>query len=87
MTEKVTLVSSYAAMGNESVRCLWRLVSTGTAGQYKVQNAATGRYIPAFTGHSGVFSTVDEASAGTYEVKATSSDGTWVFKNIANNIY
>lgn len=86
-TEKVTLVSSYAAMGNESVRCLWRLVSTGTAGQYKVQNAATGRYIPAFTGHSGAFSTVDEASAGTYEVKATSSDGTWVFKNIANNIY
>lgn len=87
MTEKVTLVSSYAAMGNESVRCLWRLVSTGTAGQYKVQNAATGRYIPAFTGHSGAFSTVDEASAGTYEVKATSSAGTWVFKNPANNIY
>lgn len=86
-TEKVTLVSSYAAMGNESVRCLWRLVSTGTTGQYKVQNAATGRYIPAFTGHSGAFSTVDEASAGTYEVKATSSDGTWVFKNPANNIY
>lgn len=86
-TEKVTLVSSYAAMGNESVRCLWRLVSTGTAGQYKVQNAATGRYIPAFTGNTGAFSTVDEASAGTYEVKATSSDGTWVFKNPANNIY
>lgn len=86
-TEKVTLVSSYVGLGNESVRCLWRLVSTGTAGQYKVQNAATGRYIPVFTGHSGEFSTVDEASAGTYEVKATSSDGTWVFKNIANNIY
>lgn len=86
-TEKVTLVSSYAALGNESVRCLWRLVSTGTAGQYKVQNAATGRYIPAFTGHSGAFSTVAEASAGTYEVKATSSAGTWVFKNPANNIY
>lgn len=86
-TEKVTLVSSYAGLGNESVRCLWRLVSTGTTGQYKVQNAATGRYIPAFTGNTGAFSTVDEASAGTYEVKATSSDGTWVFKNPANNIY
>lgn len=87
-TEKVTLVSSYAAMGNESVRCLWRLVSTGTTGQYKVQNAATGRYIPVLGNEgTGAFSTVDESSAGVLEVKATSSAGTWVFKNIANNIY
>lgn len=64
----VSLVDSYTTLGNEFVRCLWKLVADGST--YKLQNAATGRYIPAFSSHSEEFKTVEVGSAGTFGVSA-----------------
>lgn len=83
-SDKFNSVATYAGSGVESTLCLWRLVSAGE-GVYKLQNAATGRYLPVLT--SGEIHTVTDAKAGTLTVRQTTTSGTWTFKNSTDNKY
>lgn len=83
-SDKLNSVATYAGSGVESTLCLWRLVSAGE-GVYKLQNAATGRYLPMLTG--GDIHTVTDAKAGTLTVRQTTTSGTWTFKNSTDNKY
>jgi len=80
---KLNSVDTYAGSGVESTLCLWRLVSAGE-GVYKLQNAATGRYLPVLT--SGDIHTVTDVKAGTLSVQQTTTSGTWIFKNSTDNM-